>query len=296
MSFSGDVKQELLNVRPKRPCCKTAEAYGLLLFGRHFSSRSILLQTENEEIALCYRAAVRRETGAACSLSESEGGLYTVSVSEKDRPSVLRHFRQNGYRIRAELFACEHCRASFLRGAFLDCGIISDPEKEYHLEFVCRYETLAWDLCTLLKELHLDAKMTERRGLFITYLKDSENIEDLLTLMGASNSSLMIMNIKIVKDIRNQQNRLNNFETANIQKTAGAAARHLDAIRRITEAGQLDSLPPELREAAIARRDHFELPLSELGKMLGLSRSGIFHRLDKLVRLAEQLPKGRDDR
>lgn len=140
-----------------------------------------------------------------------------------------------------------------LRGCFLTCSSITDPEKEYHLEFVVLNDRLSDDLLTLMNDIGIHAKATKRKGINIIYLKESENIEDLLTLMGAMKSTLELMNVKIYKDVRNKVNRVTNCETANIGKTVVASSNQIKDIEWIAEHEGLDYLPDELRQVAELR-------------------------------------------
>ncbi|MBQ2676744.1 MAG: DNA-binding protein WhiA [Clostridia bacterium] len=287
MSFSSDVRNEILQFWQKKNCCKTTEIYGILLFGHKFSDNEIKIKTDNEELASHCRSIIKKVFDIVCDITESKG-VYTVSIDKLHISDVKSKLGESNA-INLSLLKCDNCFNAFLRGAFLSCGVISDPEKEYHLEFVVKNEGLAWELCKMIRTKGLDAKIIERRGKFVVYLKDSENIEDLLTMMNATNASLFIMNQKIIKQLRNNVNRITNFETANLQKSAQSAAKHIEAIEKLDKAGLLSTLPDELYKAAIARRDNFDLSLSELGKTLGLSRAGIYHRLDKIVKLASKI-------
>jgi len=178
-----------------------------------------------------------------------------------------------------------------LRGAFLAAGSITDPQKDYHLEFVSGHQKLCRDLIALLKELSLEPKYIARKGSGIVYFKESEQIEDLLTMMSATNCTLTLMGVKIIKSIRNNANRVTNCETANITKTVDAAGSQLEMIELIYRQQGLDSLPAELREIALARMDNPDMSLRELGASLSppLSRSGVNHRLARLKEIADRL-------
>ena len=156
--------------------------------------------------------------------------------------------------------------AALLRGAFLACGTLTDPEKDYHLEFVVPYRYISRDLAKLLHEWNLAPKQLERKGSHVVYCKDSERIEEILTLMGAQNAALELMGIKMYKDMRNNINRKINFETANISRTANAAAEQVYAIETILEHAGLESLPEELKEIALLRLENPEMSLRELGR------------------------------
>ena len=290
MSFSADVKGELANYWPRSQCCRVAETYGLLLFCKSFREKSIVFQTDIPEIAARFIKLLDRACGINATLLKSDGKALTVKVEQaNDRKTLVERF--NSHKIDEAFFCCEQCKNAFIRGAFISCGTVSNPSKEYDLEFIMNDENISWHFSLLLKTFGIDPKITERAGANIVYLKESENIEDILTLMEAINSSLEVMNVKIYKNFRNKANRITNCETANISKTVRAAVDQLTAINLLEKKGALSSLPKELYEAAILRRDNGDLPLSELAAILGISRSGINHRLQRIILIAKELKK-----
>lgn len=297
MGFSAKVKAELCTVKTEKKCCRKAEAYGMVLFSRFYSKSAIAVQTENENTAKRYYSLLYAATGVSCDIAvpKQNSGLYTVSVKNRDIHKVLDFFSHTGAELvlrlnRANLeYDC--CVYAFLRGAFLTCGTVTDPNSEYHLEFLIPRKKLATDFMTLLSECGLSPKLTERKGAAIVYFKESEAIEDIFTMMQATNSSLALMNIKILKDVRNRVNRRTNCETANIDRTMRAAEEQIKAIEKIEARGGIGSLPSELYEIAFLRKNNPYESLSELSKMMKtpLSRSGINHRLKKIIEYAESL-------
>lgn len=307
MSFSARVKEELTKIEQMPPCCAHAMTYGLLLFGRSFNrSGGVSIMTEHEAVAKKYAEMLESGTGVKPSFSVSRAGKYTVSVEdETDMQTVFSAFSTSGNEAIArinrgnllnecgetpsELLNC--CNGAFLRGAFLSCGTISDPNKGYHLEFVVPFRRLSLDLMKMLTEYNLKAKNMLRRGVNVIYLKDSESIEDLLNIMGAPKSAFEIMDIKIVKDIRNVSNRINNFSFANISRTVKASYDQVEAINKIISAGAFDSLPEDMRDFAKKRLDNPEASLSELGSLYDppLSRSAVNYKLKKLISISSKL-------
>lgn len=294
MSFSSDVKNELCEIRPSG-CCKNAECYGVLLFGRAFSTSAVSILTEHEAVASRYLKLLR----LSCSVSGevvrqgSRREMLLVSVpNEADRIKILRQFGHSPkdlqLRIHNGVLGRECCNGAFIRGAFLACGSIADPNKDYHLEFLIPHMRLANDFIQLLSAHGLSPRLVMRGSSPVVYFKESDNIEDLLTLMNATNHTLELMNIKIYKDVRNKINRITNCETANLTKTVNAAVAQLEAIRKLTKTGELQKLPPELQEAAALREEHPELSLSELCRLYDgrITRSGLNHRLRRLIELA----------
>lgn len=304
MSFSSDVKKELASIRPESACCLAAQAYGMLECGHSFSGAGISLQTESREVAAAYAGVLQtvcgvdpmqREQGEEADPSRQRI-YHTVSVEgEAARRQVLHRFGHEAGALSVRLnranLECEACAHAYLRGAFLSCGAVTDPNADYHMEFSLPYYNLSRDLLALLREVGLGAKAVQRKGSHVLYIKESEQIEDCLTLMGATGASLELMNVKIMKDIRNKANRITNCESANIDKTVAAAAVQLEAVKRIERTCGLGALPEELREVAELRLENPELSLRELGELLAvpLSRSGINHRLKRIVAFADKL-------
>ena len=300
MSFSSEVKQELAELTADKPCCRAALAYGLLEFGHAFTGSRMSLQTEHAAVAHLYSALAADVCGIAPPAVQTlprRGGFCIVSVEgDAPRARVLERFGHSpadlAVRLNRANLECDGCAPALLRGAFLACGAVIDPASGYHMEFSVPYYTLCRDLLALLRELGFHAKQVCRKGAQVVYLKESEQIEDCLTLMGATNASLELMGIKMVKDIRNNANRVTNCESANIDKTVAAAAVHLDAVRKIEAHGGLALLPEELREVARLRLENPDMSLRELGETMDppLSRSGINHRLRRIVEHADKLP------
>lgn len=294
-SFAARAKDEICQISADLPtCCYHAMSYGLLLCGRSFSSSSMMLVTEHRGTAELYSKAVADIIGKEPEIKASESGKFSVSVSRKeDRLKVLSVFgiseKTVGVRINRANIADECCHASFVRGAFLACATVTSPQKSYQLEFLLPYLHLADDMLNLLQELNVTPKMSKRRNSYVVYMKRSEVIEDLLMTVGAQNCALEIMQTKIEKDMRNKINRKVNFETANIDRSVAAATEQREAIRRLKEDGRFEALSDELKELAQLREDYPEASLKELGNLLSvsLSRSGIYHRLNKIVSIAQ---------
>lgn len=296
MSFSSDVKEELCEVT-WQACCRAALAYGLFQTGRAFSAAAVSVQTERTAVAQLYRTLLQEICGVtAVRESEREGGFHLLSVdgAEARRQVLTRFGHEEGevsLRLNRANLECEHCAAAYLAGAFLACGAITDPQVDYHLEFHLPQYNLSRDLITLLRELNLRPKFMSRKSNQVIYFKESEQIEDCLTRMRATSASLQLMSVKMVKDIRNNVNRLANCENANIDKTVAAATAQVEAIRRIQQCGGLDSLPAELQEIARLRLEYPEMSLRELGEALAepISRSGVNHRLRRIMEFAESI-------
>jgi DNA-binding protein WhiA len=189
------------------------------------------------------------------------------------------------------------CIKAYLRGAFLAAGSISDPEKTYHLEISNRDAELTERLAGLMEEFGLKPKIINRKGSFILYLKEGENIVDFLNITGAHRALMELENIRILKEMRNNVNRIVNCETANLGKTVNASVRQVENIKYLQATIGFNCLPEGLREVAELRLRYVDASLKELGEMLSppLGKSGVNHRLRKLDRIAEDERKKRGD-
>jgi hypothetical protein len=183
---------------------------------------------------------------------------------------------------------------AFVSGVFISCGSISDPNRDYHFEFCVSHESLAKDLMTVLKSFGLDFKMLTRRNFFVVYVKGSENIEDILTFMGAESSTLEIMNVKIFKSVRNRLNRRSNCEKANFNRSYNATQKQVEDINFIDDTIGLENLPSSLAETAYLRLENPEMSLSELCQEFEepIGRSGLNRRFQKISAIAQQLRDG----
>ncbi len=295
MSFSSDTKDELCTLHISG-CCKAAECYGLLLYSRCFSFSEISLRTANPNVVRLFSRRLQGVTGVVPVVKES-GEVkknYTAAVlSQNDRAQILHFFGYSG----GETTHCLHpqwlqkdcCVAAFLRGAFLACGTVSDPNKAYQLEFVVGDPLAAEELLALLQGLSLSPRSSRRGKQQVVYFRGSGQIEDLLTRMGSAEKSMEIMEVEVMNSVRNRANRRSNFEVANIEKTALASSPQVKAVQYLRDNDMLDDLPEELREVALLRLLNPELSLRELSMLLSgkLSRSGLNYRLQKLVEIVE---------
>lgn len=197
------------------------------------------------------------------------------------------------YGINPYLAKNEQEERAYIRGAFLGGGSISNPEKTYHVEFVTHSIEYAEDLSKIINKFGLNSKVIQRKSSYIVYIKEGEQIVDLLNIMGAHNALLQLENIRIMKEMRNNVNRLVNCETANLSKTVNAAVRQVESIRLIQSELGLGRLPKNLREIAELRLEYPDESLKELGEMLEppVGKSGVNHRLRKIEKIAEELRK-----
>ncbi|MBR5233605.1 MAG: DNA-binding protein WhiA [Clostridia bacterium] len=292
MSFSSEVKKELCSIEHSSDCCQRAEAYGILYYGRSFGKEEISLTTDYDYVAERYIDAIKCFTTYKPDTTISKSGKITVSV--ENAGSRLEIINELGYtgnertmRLLTTNIENECCFGSFIRGVFLACGIITDPKKEYHLEFDVTFRSKSRDLADMFEDFPAIPKESHRNGVNLVYFKDSSHIEDILTVMGAQMSVMELIGEKILKDVRNNVNRKVNCDSANLRKTALAAANQTSAIEKLKSQGKFDDLPSDLKELAQLRIDNPEMTLAELGASLSkpLSRSGVSHRLKKLTEM-----------
>lgn len=295
MSFAAEVKQELLQCVPA-PCCENAQNAALLLFGRMFSAGELSLLTENTAVAEAYAAAVRYFSGVTPGIEHTKGGNCKIDVTDRvvteaAAAEVGVFLRAGKKRLRPDAFEKLCCRESFLRGVFLVCGTVTDPDKDYHLEFSAPSGGLAEDLTALLEAVGRAPRQMTRHGAHVVYLKNSEEIEDLLGSLGATETAMQVMGAKMYKDIRNTINRKVNFENANLARSMAASNRQYNAICVIERKQGLKSLPEDLRVLAQLRLENREAGTAELAKMLPepLTVSGANHRFHRIQKIAEKL-------
>ncbi len=299
MSFSSDVKNEILCSEFENECCLHAFAYGMMLFSRGFSYYDMFLLTEHSGVAEKYFELMKTVCGVKPKMVKSDAGKYKVEITRKeDRLKVIETFgydkKSGTSRLNWGNIADECCKTAFLKGAFLTCGTVNDPNKNYHLEFVVPYLNLSKDLKLFIddyEDLTVKPKSITRNSNYVIYFKDSESIEDLITAMGAVNSSLEIMGVKMYKDVRNNVNRKLNFESANLDKTIDAASKQVDAILHIKNTVGFSYLSDDLKEVAQLRLENPDMSLRELGENLtvSISRSGVNHRLNRICQIAKEI-------
>ena len=235
------------------------------------------------------------------------GRTYTITVNKHDDAlNILMAIKLMDYNLEfSEDMAFINnvitkeicCKRAFIRGAFLAAGSISDPEKSYHFEIVCPGEEKAEQIKDIINYFEIDAKIVERKKHFVVYIKEGSGIVEILNVMEAHISLMDLENVRILKEMRNTVNRKVNCETANINKTVGAAVKQVADIEYIRDTVGLDSLPEQLYEMAILRLDNPEASLIELGSMLckPVGKSGVNHRLRKLCEIADNLKEERNE-
>nr|WP_326183972.1 DNA-binding protein WhiA [uncultured Oscillibacter sp.] len=299
MSFSFDTKNELCRLPVQKLCCARAEAYGILLYCNTFSSTEVRVITENPNFAARLPKLFKRAFNLQFDRQpEPEApGKRVFQITERKKLDHIINLlgydpRQNlVLHINFGLLEEDCCRASFLRGVFFAGGSITDPLKRYHLELTTSHLQANRELEALLRECGYPPKSLSRNGSFITYFKQSDQIEDFLTLIGAPVAAMKIMSAKLEKDLRNSVNRRLNCDSANLDKTVEAAQEQLEGIRKLQAAGLLEQLPDKLQLTAALRLENPELTLSELAEEFDppVTKSCLNHRMRKLMELARGL-------
>lgn len=312
MSFSQTAKNEICRISDEENCCRIAELSALIktsgtinLNGQH--NIGFRVTTESPAIArriyslLKSSFNIQPEVLLKKNKQLKKNNIYMVVVNhEKGALNILKacgilNNAEKGininYGIKKSLISNECCRRAYIRGAFLGGGSVTNPEKTYHLEFVTHIQEHAEDLSSLINSYELNSKVIRRKSSFVVYLKEGEQIVDLLNIIGAHSSLLDLENVRIYKEMRNNVNRLVNCETANLNKTVNAAVRQVECIKFIKNTVGLKKLPPNLRQIAEVRLNHPDTSLKELGELFDppIGKSGVNHRLRKLEQFAEEL-------
>lgn len=314
MSFSSKVKNEICRYTEFSKAEATAllsgimKVSGTLGFGgdRKINFR---VTTENPAIARLVFKLLKEHFGIHTKLfvkksnSLKKNNIYLVMIShEMPVKELLKEVgvlnEENDmilleYSVPKRIIAKDECKRLFIRGVFLGGGSISNPEKTYHLEFVTHHEDYANDFSKIINSYGLNSKVIQRKSSYVIYIKEGEQIVDLLNIIGAHESLLELENVRIMKEMRNNINRLVNCETANLSKTVNAAVRQIESIKLIQREIGFKRLPKNLREIAELRLNFPNESLKELGQMLdpAVGKSGVNHRLRRIEKIAEELRK-----
>ena len=303
-SFSVKVKEDLCQNSIKNTHCATAELAGIIhacgTFSLGAGGMSIKVSTENKNVVNRVFSLVKKLYSMDCQLTQSSSQLQKEIYQVRIQPPEFSAFLADmaipfGFRFtvdhQGELFSTlidrDCCQCAYLRGAILGGGIISDPEKNYHMEFVSGTQATAFAVIHVLSLSGISAKCLERKNGFSAYLKDAQSISETLTLAGTHSCVLALENARMIKDIRNNVNRQVNFENANIDKVVNAGMSQTENIQLIEDHLGLENLSPSLREAAELRLQNPEASLSDLAALSGISKSGINNRLRKLAEIAD---------
>lgn len=313
MTFSSKIKDELSRTEitdilsTKAETAALVRTMGYISF-KGFNKLEIELSTENAAIARRIFKLLKEAFGITTQVSvEKTNRLkkhnnYIINIDDKLSKNFLQetgiadsdfNIMTFDFGVPEALVKNDACKRAYIKGAFMGCGSISDPEKSYHAEFVSNREEHSIGICKLLEGYGINGKIILRKNYYVTYIKESEQISDLLALMGANNAVLEFENVRAVKETRNQINRVINCETANLDKIVDTSMRQINNIKVLKRYKVIDKLPDHLRELAYLRLKHTNASLKELGEMLSppLGKSGVNHRLRKIEEIAEDLLK-----
>ena len=299
LSFSAAAKAEICRLQPAKHCCALAQCFGILLFCNSFSADSIRIITESREFAYTlprlFKKAFNLDFDSFPSMASPGKLIFQITDPEKIQTIMEQYgFHPNetlALHVNMPIVEEECCKASFLRGAYLAGGSVTDPEKGYHLELATTHQSVAAESFLLLSEaLGFDPKKAKRGGGQVLYFKQSDQISDCLTFLGAPVAAMGIMEAKLEKELNNKINRRCNCDDANISKVVEAAQEQLGAIRTLRLRGVVQQLPGKLQQAIIAREKNPEASLSELAAMMEppISKPAMNHRLKKLLELAKE--------
>lgn len=299
MSFSASAKAEICRSLPHKNCCAVAECFGILLFANSFGTDGIRIVTESREFAQVlpklFKKAFSLEFDGIPQDDAASKLVFSITRKEK-LEKILSCFgfdRKKTLSLHLNYSVLEEgcCHQAFLRGAFLAGGSVTDPEKGYHLEMVTTHAGVARQSFTLMQEaLPFAPKLVRRGGGNVLYLKQSENISDFLTLLGAPVAAMAIMEARLEKELKNKVNRRCNCDDANISKVVKASQEQLAAIRKLRDRNLMSGLPKKLSDAAKAREENPEASLTELAAMMEppITKPAMNQRLKKLVALSRQ--------
>lgn len=302
ISFSASAKAEVCRIFPTRHCCALAECFGILLFCNSFHMDGIKVITESREFAYIlpklFKKAFNISFDSYPSL-EAPGKLVFQIWDEEKIGYIMDCFGFNAddtlaLHVNLPIVEEECCKAAFMRGAFLAGGSVTDPGKGYHMELTTTHHSVARETNYLTREaLAFPPKMASRGGGQVLYFKQSEQICDFLTYLGAPVAAMGIMEARLEKELNNKVNRRCNCDDANTSKVVEAAQEQLSAIRILKEADLIEKLPAKLRQAADAREANPEASLSELASMMEppITKPAMNNRMKKLIQLAKETGK-----
>jgi DNA-binding protein WhiA len=308
MSFAAQTKKELTLIESDA-CCENTELSALIRMNGavQVSSQRVVLDISTENAAIARRIYslikktfnIHTELLVRKKMRLKKNNVYIVRIPNQVQEVLSAlHIVSEGFqfatRIDKSMIKNNCCKRAYLRGAFLAGGSVNNPEgSSYHLEIASMYEEHCQSLVQLANRFNLNARCIERKKGFVFYIKEGEKIIEFLSLIGAHQALLRFEDVRIMKDMRNSVNRIVNCETANLNKTIGAAVRQLDNIRLIQREIGLENLPEKLRVVAEIRLQHPDVNLQEVGDLLNgaVSKSGVNHRLRKIDELANKLRK-----
>lgn len=294
MSFSSDAKNELVIQSLKSKCCRRALLSGLMISAK-VDGNSVIASFESGDIATVAAIYIRENFGKECEITrrvQYGRERYFVSCDSKALVNLVKDYSKEGVGLLENVqFKCGFCEQNYFKGIFLAIGTVNDPQKSFHAEFTLSESVRAEKLDALLAELGIPARRINRSGKIGLYYKKESDLEELFAVIGANNIEFEIINSKIEKDIRNNENRATNFVATNISRSVNAIGKQIESILKLKEYGRFEFLPDDLKLTAELRLANDDISLAELAALHKppISKSGLNHRLSKLVEEAEKL-------
>lgn len=299
-SFASRAREEIAARSIQKDCCVRAAAYGIACFAKYFDARGLVVQTEQQETVQAAQQLFARcgVQGEILQKQRPSGVLYEFNIRAPEQVARMHELfgttgSETSLQIDPRLIRCQTCVSAYIGAAFLCSGTMTDPQKEYNLEFLTARTNLAKDFEALLAEHEFAPHRTRRNGVNLIYVKTGANVQRLLSFMGAVNAAEQMGTLKAFKQVRNQTNRQTNCDTANLGKTARANAQTLKAIRFLEQQHALETMPEVLQQAAEMRMKYPDLSLAALCACFdpAVSKSGLSHRMKKLEAAADSLRK-----
>ena len=293
MSFADLLRAELAEVTYKKNCCRRALTSGLLLGAQMLEGKELSVRCGNETAARLTAEMIAAQFGKTpeTAISGKCGHRYwTLRFSSPAAPKLVKVLQAEEAELQAVLpNACDACLSCFLRGAFVGYGTVNDPQKSFHLEFLLPDGYGSTALRAALEQAGYSPKRVVRPKGIGLYYKDSGSVEDLITLMGAHHLVFDVINNRIEREIRNNENRATNCVAKNIEKSISAATKQIEAINILMGHGKLETLPEALRQTALLRYQNPDVSLDELALLHSpsISKSGLNHRLQKILEAVE---------
>lgn len=298
LTFSASAKAEICKNIPQKKCCAISECFGILLFSNCFSAEKIRIVSESRDFAQLLPKLFKKAFGLSFDTLPEENQTGKLVFQILDGEKIRRIMDAFGFdkdtvslQLNMPIVEEECCKASFLRGAFLAGGSVTDPSKGYHVELATTHQAVARQVYGLMEDsLGFYPKLSARGSSMVLYIKQSDKISDFLTYLGAPVAGMGIIEAKLEKELNNKVNRRCNCDDANISKVVDAAQEQLSAIAVLRQRGIVSKLPDKLRQAAEAREKNPEATLTELAAMMRppISKPAMNHRLKRLVEMAKE--------
>ncbi len=294
MSFSKQVKEELNSIQIKNNCCKKAYLFGALISGEYYDN---MISVKVTDFATAEKIIFLLGSIYKCSpeTKKTKRGCYECTELHFESKKISSFLQlSDSYSETTDLssiFTCENCKSSFIRGAFCSCGSVSDPHKTYTLELRLPNKNRANLISALIEEWGiLPPGQTKRNDQIGLFYRNESMIEDLITACGGNKTQFIFYDIFVNKDVRNNENRATNCDTRNISRVVKATSRQISAIESLISTNLFSEMPVELQITAKLRMENPAISLSELAELHNppISKSGISHRLSKIVNEAEK--------